>query len=56
METDNTILNLVVLFWVIVASSVIWKQSKENDKLQKELDEKKAECKFWKNQLKNYLS
>lgn len=56
METYATILNLATLVGVIILAYIIWKQSKENEKLQKELDEKKSECKFWKNQLKNYLS
>lgn len=56
METYTTILNSVVLVGIISLAYIIWKQSKENDKLQKELDEKTKECKFWKTKLKNYLS
>ena len=55
METYATILNLATLVGIIILAYIIWKQSNENVKLEKHLEEKKAEAKAWKTLLKKYI-
>lgn len=55
METYITILNSIVLVGVISLAYIVYRQSKDTERLEKQMEEKNKECIFWKNQLKKYL-
>ncbi len=56
METYTTILNLIVAFGIFFLAYRIFKLTKEKEKLEKHLEEKTKECKFWKSKLKQYYN
>jgi len=55
MGTYIIILNLIVLFGIIFLAYRIVKLTNEKEKLEKHLEEKKAEAKAWKTLLKKYI-
>jgi len=55
METYTTILNSIVLVGIIFLAYRIFKLTNEKEKLEKHLEEKKAEAKAWKTLLKKYI-